>query len=90
MRVRNVVVVCEIMKLVIFRLAKTIIDAILGLSFDDSSSNLAAATLFYVLTSDVSCYAFYTMLHISGFLYSCVLQWIIKCSILVTCSAVGV
>ncbi|KAF2305147.1 hypothetical protein GH714_002055 [Hevea brasiliensis] len=35
-------------------LAKTIIDAILGLSFDDSSSNLAAATLFYVLTGDVS------------------------------------
>ncbi|KAJ9136189.1 hypothetical protein P3X46_033291 [Hevea brasiliensis] len=33
-------------------LAKTIIDAILGLSFDDSSSNLAAATLFYVLTGD--------------------------------------
>ncbi|KAJ6725037.1 hypothetical protein OIU85_022900 [Salix viminalis] len=33
-------------------MAKTIIDAILGLSFDDSSSNLAAAALFYVLTSD--------------------------------------
>ncbi|EEF43242.1 conserved hypothetical protein [Ricinus communis] len=33
-------------------LAKTIIDAILGLNFDDSSSNLAAATLFYVLTGD--------------------------------------
>ncbi|KAJ9168877.1 hypothetical protein P3X46_020359 [Hevea brasiliensis] len=33
-------------------LAKKIIDAVLGLSFDDSSSNLAAATLFYVLTSD--------------------------------------
>ncbi|XP_021597777.1 wings apart-like protein 2 isoform X2 [Manihot esculenta] len=33
-------------------LAKTIIDAILGLSFDDSSSNLAAATLFYVLMGD--------------------------------------
>ncbi|KDP20940.1 hypothetical protein JCGZ_21411 [Jatropha curcas] len=33
-------------------LAKTIVDAILGLSFDDSSSNLAAATIFYVLTAD--------------------------------------
>uniref|UniRef100_A0A6N2KGY8 WAPL domain-containing protein n=1 Tax=Salix viminalis TaxID=40686 RepID=A0A6N2KGY8_SALVM len=35
-------------------MAKTIIDAILGLSFDDSSSNLAAAALFYVLTSDMN------------------------------------
>ncbi|OIV94345.1 hypothetical protein TanjilG_21685 [Lupinus angustifolius] len=33
-------------------MAKTIIDAILGLSLDDSPSNLAAATLFYILTSD--------------------------------------
>ncbi|KAB5533983.1 hypothetical protein DKX38_017069 [Salix brachista] len=33
-------------------MAKTIIDAILGLSLDDSTSNLAAAALFYVLTSD--------------------------------------
>lgn len=33
-------------------MAKTIVDAILGLSFDDSPSNLAAATLFCVLTSD--------------------------------------
>lgn len=33
-------------------LAKTIIDAVLGLSLDDSPSNLAAATLFYILTSD--------------------------------------
>ncbi|KAK9268097.1 hypothetical protein L1049_010536 [Liquidambar formosana] len=33
-------------------MAKTIIDAILDLSFDDSPSNLAAAALFYVLTSD--------------------------------------
>ncbi|KAL3519719.1 hypothetical protein ACH5RR_017868 [Cinchona calisaya] len=33
-------------------MAKTIIDAVLGLSFDDSPSNLAAAALFYVLTSD--------------------------------------
>ncbi|WCJ26997.1 WAPL (Wings apart-like protein regulation of heterochromatin) protein [Euphorbia peplus] len=33
-------------------LAKTIIDAILGLSLDDLSSNLAASTLFYVLTGD--------------------------------------
>ncbi|KAH9796883.1 Wings apart-like protein 1 [Citrus sinensis] len=33
-------------------LAKTIVDAVLGLSFDDSPSNLAAAALFYVLTSD--------------------------------------
>lgn len=32
--------------------AKTIIDAILDLRFDDSPSNLAAAALFYVLTSD--------------------------------------
>lgn len=37
-----------------FRMAKTIIDAILGLSFEDSPSNLAAAALFYVLTNDVS------------------------------------
>ncbi|XP_027347684.1 uncharacterized protein LOC113859066 isoform X3 [Abrus precatorius] len=34
------------------RMARTIIDAILGLSLDDSASNLAAATLFYILTSD--------------------------------------
>ncbi|XP_021825829.1 uncharacterized protein LOC110766772 [Prunus avium] len=33
-------------------MAKTIIEAILGLSFDDSPSNLAATTIFYVLTSD--------------------------------------
>lgn len=31
-------------------LAKTIMNSILGLSFDDSPSNLAAATLFYILT----------------------------------------
>ncbi|GLT82946.1 hypothetical protein SLE2022_012650 [Rubroshorea leprosula] len=35
-------------------MAKIIIDAILGLSFDDTPSNLAAAALFYVLTSDGS------------------------------------
>ncbi|OIV91758.1 hypothetical protein TanjilG_26611 [Lupinus angustifolius] len=33
-------------------MAKTIIDAILGLTLNDSPSNLAAATLFYILTSD--------------------------------------
>ncbi|THG13481.1 hypothetical protein TEA_016765 [Camellia sinensis var. sinensis] len=33
-------------------MAKTVIDAVLGLSFDDSPSNLAAAALFYILTSD--------------------------------------
>ncbi|GFY91853.1 WAPL (Wings apart-like protein regulation of heterochromatin) protein [Actinidia rufa] len=33
-------------------MARTIIDAVLGLTFDDSPSNLAAATLFYILTSD--------------------------------------
>ncbi|XP_021740544.1 uncharacterized protein LOC110706874 isoform X2 [Chenopodium quinoa] len=33
-------------------MAKTIIDSILNLSLDDSPSNLAAATLFYILTSD--------------------------------------
>ncbi|XWS19572.1 hypothetical protein CRYUN_Cryun31cG0027100 [Craigia yunnanensis] len=33
-------------------MAKTIIDAILGLNFDDIPSNLAAVALFYVLTSD--------------------------------------
>ncbi|KAL6991034.1 hypothetical protein U1Q18_009157 [Sarracenia purpurea var. burkii] len=33
-------------------MAKTIIDAVLALSFDDSPSNLAAAALFYILTSD--------------------------------------
>ncbi|KEH31101.1 putative wing apart-like protein [Medicago truncatula] len=33
-------------------MAKTIVDGILGLSLDDSPSNLAAATLFYILTSD--------------------------------------
>ncbi|XP_022139964.1 uncharacterized protein LOC111010745 [Momordica charantia] len=33
-------------------MAKTIVDAVLGLSFDDSASNLAAATLFYILTGD--------------------------------------
>ncbi|PRQ28891.1 putative wing apart-like protein [Rosa chinensis] len=33
-------------------MAKTIIEAILGLSFDDTPSDLAAATIFYVLTCD--------------------------------------
>ncbi|MCL7030553.1 hypothetical protein MKW94_020234 [Papaver nudicaule] len=33
-------------------MAKTIIDSILALSFDDSPSNLAAAALFYILASD--------------------------------------
>ncbi|XVE88009.1 hypothetical protein DITRI_Ditri19aG0034200 [Diplodiscus trichospermus] len=33
-------------------MAKTIIDAILGLNFDDTTSNLAAVALFYILTSD--------------------------------------
>ncbi|OVA13219.1 Wings apart-like protein [Macleaya cordata] len=33
-------------------MAKTIIDAVLDLSFDDSPSTLAAATLFYILASD--------------------------------------
>ncbi|KZV57581.1 hypothetical protein F511_03041 [Dorcoceras hygrometricum] len=33
-------------------MAKTIIDVVLGLSFDDPPSNLAAAALFYILTSD--------------------------------------
>ncbi|XP_034698006.1 uncharacterized protein LOC117923697 [Vitis riparia] len=33
-------------------MAKTIMDAVIGLSFDDSPSNLAAATIFFVLTSD--------------------------------------
>ncbi|KAG8385603.1 hypothetical protein BUALT_Bualt03G0062300 [Buddleja alternifolia] len=33
-------------------MAKTIIDAVLGLSFDDPPSNLAAAALCYLLTSD--------------------------------------
>ncbi|CAK9152507.1 unnamed protein product [Ilex paraguariensis] len=33
-------------------MAKTIIDAVLGLSFDDSPSNLAAAAIFYFLTSE--------------------------------------
>ncbi|KAK6154710.1 hypothetical protein DH2020_008958 [Rehmannia glutinosa] len=33
-------------------MAKTIIDAVLGLSFDDTPSNLAAAALFYILTID--------------------------------------
>lgn len=42
------------MNYLVFRMAKTITDAILGLSFDDSPSNLAATALFYVLTNDVS------------------------------------
>ncbi|GAU38472.1 hypothetical protein TSUD_64510 [Trifolium subterraneum] len=33
-------------------MAKTIVDGLLGLTLDDSPSNLAAATLFYILTSD--------------------------------------
>ncbi|WOG89855.1 hypothetical protein DCAR_0209094 [Daucus carota subsp. sativus] len=32
--------------------AKTILDAVMGLSLDDPPSNLAAAALFYILTSD--------------------------------------
>ena len=39
----------------ISRMAKTIIDAVMGLSFDDSPCNLASAALLYALTSDVSC-----------------------------------
>lgn len=48
----------KILKFCAFRMAKTIIDAILSLSLDDSTSNLAAAALFYVLTSDVSSLCF--------------------------------
>ncbi|GAB2301167.1 hypothetical protein Dimus_035200 [Dionaea muscipula] len=33
-------------------IAKKIVDAILGLNLDDSTSNLAAAALFYILTND--------------------------------------
>ncbi|XP_071714491.1 wings apart-like protein 2 [Rutidosis leptorrhynchoides] len=33
-------------------MAKTVIDALLGLNLDDNTSNLAAAALFFVLTSD--------------------------------------
>nr|GMD06846.1 uncharacterized protein LOC109165564 [Ipomoea batatas] len=33
-------------------MAQTIVDAVVGLSSDDSSSNLAAAALFYIFTSD--------------------------------------
>ncbi|XP_010245302.1 PREDICTED: uncharacterized protein LOC104588878 [Nelumbo nucifera] len=33
-------------------MAKTIVDSIMGLSFDDSPSTLAAAALFYILASD--------------------------------------
>lgn len=36
----------------ISRMAKTIIDAVMGLSFDDSPCNLASAALLYALTSD--------------------------------------
>ncbi|KAJ4850772.1 hypothetical protein Tsubulata_013822 [Turnera subulata] len=43
---------CAYLNLFALRIAKTIIDAILGLSFDDSISNLAAAALFYALTND--------------------------------------
>ena len=35
-------------------MARKIIDAILGISVDDTPSNLAAAALYYLLTSDVS------------------------------------
>lgn len=41
-----------------FRTAKTILEAVVGLSFDDPPSNLAAAALFYILTSDVSCWCY--------------------------------
>jgi hypothetical protein len=37
-----------------FRISQSIIDAILVLSLDDIPSNLAAATLFFALTADVS------------------------------------
>lgn len=40
----------------IYRMAKRIIDAVLGLNLDDTPSNLAAAALFFVLTNDVSCF----------------------------------
>lgn len=42
----------------VLRMAKTMLDAILGLNFDDLPSNLASAALFYVLTRDVSPGAF--------------------------------
>lgn len=35
-------------------MAKRIIDAILGLKFDDNPSTVAAAAVFYALASDVS------------------------------------
>lgn len=38
-------------------MVKSILDAIMGLSFDDSLSNMAAAALFYILISDVSGWA---------------------------------
>ncbi|KAH8493550.1 hypothetical protein H0E87_020347 [Populus deltoides] len=50
--VGDLALVLEFGTLFYYAMAKTIIDAILGLSFDDSTSNLAAAALFYVLTSD--------------------------------------
>lgn len=39
-------------------MAKTIVDAILGLNFDDPPCSFAAAALFYALTNDVSSGAF--------------------------------
>ena len=50
----------KMLKFCAFRMDKTIIDAILSLSLDDSTSNLAAAALFYILTSDVSYFMFST------------------------------
>ena len=41
-------------KCFVIRMAKTITEAILDLSLDDTPSDLAAATIFYVLTCDVS------------------------------------
>lgn len=59
------------------RIARKIIDAIFGLSFDDTPSNLAAAALFYLLTSDVSdfnytiCHTLYLfLLYFLSFLFS--------------------
>lgn len=66
--------------LMYFRMAKAIVDAILGLSMDDFPSTLAASALFYVLASDVSlltpCEVFFPITICSHLIWACPLvQW---------------
>lgn len=70
--------VCSFLSLCYFSMARKIVDAILDLSLDDSPSNLAAATLFYILTSDVSIFFSVTQSIYKSFL-CCLLAFFVTC-----------